>query len=562
MTSNFERIWHKSYSPGVPAEIAIEQVTMAEALSRSALMYPEMPAMIYMGKRISFREFDRLVNRCVRALKALGVKKGDKVAMLLPNIPQVVIANFAVFRIGAVAAMNNPLYTERELANQLNDQDAEVLVTLDLLVPRIRKIRQQTKIRTIIACHINDYLPFPQKQLFPYVKKKMYRKLTASDGALDFQSLIAQYPDSPVPDEAEWTDVGALLYTGGTTGVTKGVMLTHANLCSNIQQLKSWMPEFQNGKERFLAIFPFFHAAGFTGMQNFGVYTGSTLILVPRPETDIIVDLIRKFKPTFIPGVPTIFVGLLNNAKFKQLDLRFIKHFIAGAAPLTMNTIQELKDMTGGFIGNIYGLTETSPLATATPATGKQKPDTVGIPLPGTDLKIVDVETGSKEMPLGEPGEICLKGPQVMRGYYNKPEETAAVLKDGWLHTGDIGMLDEDGFLTIMDRKKDMIIASGYNIYPHEIDEILFDHPKILEACAVGIPDKYRGETVKAFVVTKPGEDLTRDEVIHYCKEHLAVYKVPKHIEFMEALPKSAVGKILRRELIERELRASQQRPG
>jgi len=550
----FERIWHTSYQAGVPAEIEIEKITLAEALSRSALSYPEVEALIFMGTRISYRELNALVNRCARALSSLGVKKGDKVAMLLPNIPQVVIANYAAFRLGAVAAMNNPLYTERELAYQLNDQDAEVLVTLDLLLPRVQKIRRQTKIRTVIACHINDYLPFPIKQLFPRLKKEMHRKLTPADEAQEFLPLIMRCSDDPLPDEAGWEDLGALLYTGGTTGVTKGVMLTQANLSTNMQQLKSWMPDFVNGKERLLAIFPFFHSAGFTGLQNLGLYSASTLILVPRPDPAIIIDQIRKFKPTFVPGVPTIFVGLLNNPKFMKLDLRFIKHFIAGAAPLSMQTVKELKDKTGASIANIYGLTETSPMATATPAVGKEKPETVGLPLPNTDLKIVDVETGTREMPLGEAGEVCFKGPQVMQGYYKQPEETANVLKDGWLHTGDIGVLDEDGFLPIVDRKKDMIIAGGGNIYPKEIDEVLLGHPKILEACAIGIPDEYRGETVKAFLVRRPGESLEAEEVIQFCKERLAAYKVPKSIEFLEELPKSAVGKVLRRELREREI--------
>ncbi len=552
----FERIWHKSYPEGVPAEIDVERITLPEALSRSALSYPEVEALIYMGKRMTYRELNALVNRFARALQSLGVRKGDKVAMLLPNIPQAVIANYAAFRIGAVAAMNNPLYTERELAYQLNDQDAEVLVTLDLLIPRIQKIKPQTRIRTVIACHINDYLPFPVKQLFPHLKKEMYRRLTPGDGLHEFLPLIGTCSDAPLPNEVGWEDLGALLYTGGTTGVTKGVMLTQANLSTNMQQLRSWMPEFENGKERLLAIFPFFHSAGFTGLQNLGLYSASTLILVPRPDPNIIIDQIRRFKPTFVPGVPTIFVGLLNNPRFRRLNLRFIKHFIAGAAPLSMQTVQDLNEMTGAVIANIYGLTETSPMATATPPSGKQKADTVGLPLPNTDLKIVDVETGTREMPLGEPGEICFKGPQVMQGYYKKPEETAAVLKDGWLYTGGIGVLDEDGFLTIVDRKKDMIIASGYNIYPKEIDEVLFEHPKVLEACTIGIPDEYRGETVKAFVVRKPGETLEAEEVIRFCKERLAAYKVPKSIEFLEELPKSAVGKVLRRELKEREIKA------
>lgn len=553
---SFERIWHKSYPDEVPVEITVEKLTLPEAFSRSVRMYPKVPALIYMGTSITYRALDGLVNRCARALMELGVHKGDKVAMLLPNIPQVVIANYAALRIGAVTAMNNPLYTERELAYQLNDQDAEVLVTLDLLVPRVQKIQSQTRVHTVIACHINDYLPFPLKQLFPLVKKKMYRKLDRATGVYEFLPLIMRYPDNALKDEAGWEELAALLYTGGTTGSTKGVMLTHANLSTNMQQLRAWFPEFENGNERLLAVFPFFHSAGFTGLQNLGLYCGATLILVPRPDPAIIVDQIRKFKPTLVPGVPTIFVGLLNNARFRQLDLHSIKRFVAGAAPLSLNTIQALKTLTGGIVGNVYGLTESSPMATATPIGDKPKPETVGVPLPGTDLKIVDVVTGTKELPPGEPGEVCLKGPQVMQGYYKKPEETAAVLREGWLYTGDIGVLDEDGYLTIVDRKKDLIIASGYNVYPKEIEEVLFDHPKILEACAIGIPDEYRGETVKAFVVPKPDANLKPEEVLQYCKERLAPYKVPKQIEFMETLPKSAVGKILRRELRERVIRA------
>lgn len=550
----FERIWHTSYPANVPVEIEFERITLPEVLSRTAGRYPNVTALMYMGKKIAYRELDSLVNRFARALKDLGIRKGDKVAMLLPNIPEVVIGNYATYRIGAVTAMNNPLYTERELEHQLNEADAVCLVTLDLLLPRIMKIKDKTKIKTIIACHINDYLPFPLKQLFPILKKNMYRKITPQDGVYEFMKLIRKYPGDKMKNEARWDEIGTLMFTGGTTGISKAAMISHANMSVNVQQLRKWVWDLEDGKERTLAIFPFFHSAGFTGIQNLGLLSGATIILIPRPDPTIIVQQIKRFKPTLVPGVPTIFVGLLNSPQFRSLDLRFIKGFVAGAAPLAVNTIQELKDLTGGGITNIYGLTEISPMGTATPWRGKEKPGTVGVPLPSTDLKIVDIETGTKEMPIGEPGEVIFSGPQVMQGYYKRPQETAAVLKDGWLYTGDIGFLDEDGFLTIVDRKKDMIIASGYNIYPKEIDEILFEHSKILEACAVGIPDPYRGETVKAFIVVKPGETLTAEEVIQYCKEHLAAYKVPKQVGFLETLPKSAVGKILRRELREMEL--------
>jgi len=547
----FERAWHRSYPANVSWELSFDRITMPEVLTRSAQRFPDSTALIFMGWKVCYRELEGLVNIFAKALRSLGVKKGETVAMLLPNIPQVVIANYAAWRIGAVAAQNNPLYTERELTHQLNDADARVLVTLDLLLPRALKIKPDTRVEHIITCHINDYLPFPKKQLFPLVKRKMYRSVEKQTGVSEFMELMKMHDADPVPNEAQWDEVGTLIYTGGTTGVSKGVMLSHGNMSANVQQLRGWFHDVEEGKESIMAIFPFFHSAGFTGIQNFSVWGGWADVLVPRPEPGIIVEMLKKFRPSFLPGVPTIFIGLLNHAGFRKLDLRFIKGFIAGAAPLAVETINELKSLTGGDLINVYGLTEISPMGTASPWKGEIKPGTVGIPLPNTDLRIMDVETGTREVTPGEPGEICFRGPQVMKGYYKRPEETSEVLKDGWLHTGDIGFLDGDGYLTIVDRKKDMIVASGYNVFPQEIDVILFEHPKILEACTIGVPDAYRGEAPKAFVVLKPGMAVSREELIAYCRQKLAAYKVPKEIEFMDELPKSAVGKILRKELRE-----------
>jgi long-chain acyl-CoA synthetase len=555
-----EKIWFKSYAPGVPHELDFEKVTLPEALKRSAQSYPESTALLFMGKHLSYAELDRLVNRFARALLDLGVKKGEKVAMLLPNLPQTVIAIYAAFRIGAVAVMNNPLYTERELEYQFNDSDSKVLVSLDLLHPRILKIKDKTKIEKVIYCHINEYLPFPKKQLFPLVKKQMYRKFEPREGFYEFLPIIQKYTDTPVENASNWEEIGAFIYTGGTTGVSKGVMLTHANLSCNVQQFSVWFPDLKKGAESVLAVFPFFHSAGFTAIMNLCIWNGYTDILVPRPEPGTVIEMLKKFKPNYLPAVPTIFVGLLNTPEFLKMDLSFIKGFFSGAAPLAADTLQQLKDLTGATMLEVYGLTETTPIATVTPWGGKIKPGTVGTPVPSTDVKIVDVDTGKEEQKIGTPGEIVVKGPQVMKGYYKKPEETAAVLKEGWLYTGDIGMFDEDGYLTIVDRKKDMIIAGGYNVYPREIDEILFQHPKILEACSIGVPDPYRGETVKAYVVVKPGETLTAEEVIQFSREKLAAYKAPKMVEFIDALPKSAVGKILRKEVKEMDRKKSQQK--
>ncbi len=555
-----EKLWFKSYVPGVPHEVQFEKITLPEVLTKNAKQFPHVPALLFMGKKISFPELEGLVNRFSRALLDLGVKKGDKVAILLPNLPQIVIAIYASFRIGAVAVMNNPLYTERELEYQFNDSDSTVLVSLDLLHPRVMKIKDKTKIQKVIYCHINDYLPFPKKQLFPIAKKQMFRKIEPQNGVYEFLDLIGKYSDAPLENAAAWDELGALIYTGGTTGVSKGVMLTHANISSNVQQFSAWFTDLKKGEDSVLAVFPFFHSAGFTAIQNYCIWMATTDILVPRPEPATVLEMLQKYKPRYLPAVPTIFVGLLNTEEFRKMDLSFIKGFFSGAAPLAADTLQQLKDLTGATMLEVYGLTETTPVITATPWKGKIKPGTVGTPISSTDIKIVDIDTGKEELKTGEPGEIIVKGPQVMKGYYKKPEETAHVLRDGWLYTGDIGMFDEDGYLTIVDRKKDMIIAGGYNVYPREIDEILFQHPKILEACSIGVPDAYRGETVKAYVVVKPGETLTADEVIQFSREKLAAYKAPKMVEFIDALPKSAVGKILRKEVKEMDRKKSQQK--
>jgi long-chain acyl-CoA synthetase len=555
-----EKLWHKSYAPGVPHEIDFEKITMPEVLTRNAKQFPQVASLLYMGKKISFFELEGMVNRFGRALLDLGVRKGDTVAILLPNLPQTVIAIYAILRIGAVAAMNNPLYTERELEYQLNDSDSKILVSLDLLHPRVMKIKDRTKIEKVVYGHINDYLPFPKKQLFPVVKKDMYRKVEPRGGIFEFLPLIARYPDTPVDNAAGWDDLGALLYTGGTTGISKGVMWTHSNISCVVQQFAAWFPDLNKGEDSLLAVFPFFHSAGFSAIQNLSIWMAISDILVPHPSPESVLEMVKKYKPRYLPAVPSIFVGLLNSPEFRQMDLSFIKGFFSGAAPLAADTLNQLKDLTGATPLEVYGLTETASMATVTPWGGTMKPGTVGTPLPSTDVKIVDLDTGKQEMKTGEPGEIVVKGPQVMKGYYNKPEETAEVLKEGWLYTGDIGMFDEEGYLTIVDRKKDMIIAGGYNVYPREIDEILFQHPKILEACTIGIADRYRGETVKAYVVVKPGETLTADEVIQYSRERLAAYKTPKMVEFIDALPKSAIGKILRKEVKEMDRKKSQQK--
>jgi long-chain acyl-CoA synthetase len=555
-----ERIWHKSYDPQVPPGIDYEPLTLPEALDRSARNYPQQTALLMMGKKITYRELNALVNRLANALRDLGVKKGDKVALLLPNIPQGFIACYAVFRLGAVVVMNNPLYTESELEYQLNDSDSTVAISLDLLIPRILKLKEKTGIRTIISCHIRDYLPFPAKQLFPLVKKSLHRRPVSGEGVYEFMDLVKKFPDQPPGAEVNLDDLGALLYTGGTTGVSKGVMLTHRNLSVNVQQLRAWTFDAGEGRESLMGIFPIFHSAGFTAVMNHCLYRGLSIILVPKPDPEGVLKMTKKYRPDYFPCVPTLYVGLLNHPEFPKTDFSFIKGCVSGAAPLALETLKQWKDVVGTQIMEVYGLTETSPLSHANPWKGKAKAGSVGLPVPDTDCKIVDLADGTKEMGLGESGEILLKGPQLTQGYYKKPEETAEAIRDGWFYTGDIGYMDDEGYLYIVDRKKDMIIAGGFNIYPRDIDEVLYEHPKIKEACAVGIPDPYRGETVKAFIVPREGETLTAEEVILFCREKLAAYKTPKQVEFVEDLPKSTVGKVLRRKLREMEMEKTKQK--
>ena len=549
-----DRLWHKSYAPGVKKSLEYEKITLSQALTRSAEKFPNHTALNYMGKKITYRELNELVNRFARALIDMGVKPEDKIAVCLPNIPQVIISNLAILRIGAVAVQNNPLYTERELAYQLNDSDSKLIITLTLLIPRIQKIKSNTQVTKIIGCHINTYLPFPKKQLFPLVKKDMYRKVEPTEDVRVFGEVIGNFSSEPVEDASQWDKLAALLYTGGTTGVSKGVMLSHANLSCDAQQFAAWFPDIKPGEERLMGNFPVFHIAGFAAIQNFITWQGWENIMVPRPEPKINIELIKKHNPTFLPGVPTIFVGLLAEPDFRKLNFSAMKGFFSGAAPLAADTIKDLNELTGAMMCEVYGSTETTAMVSITPWGGTIKPGTVGVPVADTDIKIVAVDDPDRELEIGQPGEVAIKGPQIMMGYYKKPEETAEVLKDGWFYTGDIGQFDDDGYLTIVDRKKDMIIAGGYNIYPVELDGVLMGHPKILEACTIGLPHEYRGETVKAFIVVKEGQDLAEDEVVAYCKENLAAYKVPKIFEFIDELPKSAVGKILRRKLKDMEM--------
>lgn len=492
------------------------------------------------------------VDRLATALHKQGVQKQDRVALFLPNCPQSVIAYYAALRLGAIVVQINPLYVERELKYQLEDAGVEILIALDLLYPKIRNIRGTVPLKQVILTSIKDYLPFPLNRLYTLkqFKDRSRIKIRKEEEVLYLTELIKEHPSAPPNIEVKPQDIALLQYTGGTTGTSKGVILTHRNLVVNAVQCRNGLPKLRDGEETVLAVLPFFHVFGMTVAMNLAIYAGFSMVLLPRFEVAKVLKAIDKYKPTFFPGVPTMYVAINNYPKLHRYDLSSLKFCLSGAAPLPLEVMERFEAITGSRIVEGYGLTEASPVTHCNPVWGLRKPGSIGFPFPDTEARIVDPVTGA-DLPVGEIGELVVRGPQVMQGYWRRDQETANTLKEGWLFTGDLAKMDEDGYFYIIDRKKDLIIASGFNVYPREVEEVLYEHPKILEAAVVGVPDPYRGETVKAFVVLKKDQEATEEEILDFCRKNLAAYKVPTQIEFKDQLPKTLVGKVLRRVLRE-----------
>jgi len=549
--------WLKSYEKGVPEKFNYEEICMPEIMERTAGKFPGKNALIFMGYKVNYTQFKDMVDRFATCLTDFGVKKGDAVSLLLPNVIPCVVAYYAILKIGAINVMNNPLYSDRELEHQFNDSGSKVLITLDLLGNRMIDLRPKTKIKQIVITSIGDYLPFPKSLLFPLVakKKKLAADVKEATDVYRWKECIAKYQPNPPKVKNSFTDVAMYQYTGGTTGVSKGVELTHGNLSKQVQQIGAWFPAFETGSEVMLGALPYFHVFGMSCCMNFAVYQGFSQVLVPKPQPEQLLEAIHNFKPTFAPLVPTMYIGMLSHPNLKKTDMSCIKGAFSGSAPLPVEVISEFEKITGATIVEGFGMTETTPVTHTNPfAGGARKVGSVGLPLSDTECRIVDLDNGVQDMPFGERGELIIKGPQIMRGYKGKPEETANTLRDGWIYTGDIATMDEDGYFFIVDRKKDMIISGGYNVYPRDIDEIFYMHPKVLEACSIGIPDPKRGESAKIFIVLKEGETSTQEEMLEFAKTKLAVYKVPTEVEFRTELPKTNVGKILRKELRTEEL--------
>ncbi len=557
-TVNYQvKPWIKHYGEGVPESIAYEETCMPEYLERSAQRFPGVTALVFQGYKMNFRQLKDMVDRFATCLDNFGIRKGDSVAILLPNVIPCVAAYYAVLRLGAIAVMNNPLYSDKELDYQFNNSHSRVLITLDLLANRMIDLRPKTEIRQIVYTSIGDYLPFPKSALFPLVAKKkgLAADVKSATDVYKWKDMIAKYPPNPPTVRLSFDDVAMFQYTGGTTGVSKGVMLTHANLSKNVQQIGAWFPGFEDGKEVMLGALPFFHVFGLTTSMNHAIARGWGNVLIPKPQPDALIEAFEKFKPTFAPMVPTMYIGLINHPKIEKVDMSYVKGCFSGSAPLPLEVIREFQKKTGSLICEGFGMTESTPVTHINPfVEGKAKPGSIGLPVSDTECRIVSVDDRRTDMPVGESGELLIRGPQVMKGYWGMPEETEDTLKDGWLHTGDVAKMDEDGYFYIVDRLKDMIISGGYNVYPRDIDEVFFQHPKVLEACSIGIPHPTRGEAVKVFIVLKEGESATAKEMIDYCADKLAKYKIPEEVEFRKSLPKSTVGKILRKELRAEEL--------
>lgn len=542
--------WMANYETGVPENVHYETICLPDCLRRSAKAFPDKMALTFQGYRMTYAALDEMVDRFANCLNDFGVKQGDSVAILLPNVIPCVVAYYAIMRVGAIAVMNNPLYSDRELEHQFKDSGSKVLITLDLLGNRMIDLRPKTAIKQIVITSIGDYLPFPKNLLFPLVGKKkgLAADVKSADDVYRWKALLTQYAPEPPQVTLGFDDVAMYQYTGGTTGVSKGVMLTHANLSKQVQHVAAWFPAF-GSDEIMLGALPFFHVFGLSTAMNLAIYKGWGNILVPKPQPQQLLEAIGKFKPTFAPLVPTMYIGMLEHPDIGKTDLTSIKGCFSGSAPLPLEVIKAFEKKTGAIIVEGFGMTESTPVTHINPFKGQRKVGSVGLPIPDTLARIVSLDDGVTDVPVGETGELLVKGPQVMKGYWKRPDATAETITDGWLHTGDIAKMDEDGYFYIVDRKKDMIISGGYNVYPRDIEEVYFEHPKVMEATAIGIPHPKRGEAVKVFIVLKEGQAATVEEMMTYCQDKLAKYKWPMEIEFRDELPKTNVGKVLKKDL-------------
>ncbi len=556
-TETFERPWFKFWPEGVPKHIDYPIMSLSDVLRKSAEKYPNNTATVYFDRGISYRELNITVDKFAAALSEMGVKKGDKVALFLPNVPQFIIAYYGAIRIGAIETAVSPLYKEREVEHQLVDSEAETIVVLDMLYPIVEHVLEKTKIKRIIVTNLREYMSYVTAVMGSLLGKIPLRKVDRAPNVYFFQELLrGRQPNPPKVEINPEEDLVALQYTGGTTGISKGAMLTHMNLVSNAVACDAWLRGTE-GKETFLTVLPLFHIYGMTTGMNAPIYQAGKIVMLPRFDILSTLRAIQKHKVTVFCGAPTMYSMLLSHPEFSRYNLKSVRFCISGSAPLSPEVQKKWMDATGGVLVEGYGLTESSPVTHCNPLDKSMKTvkvGSIGLPWPDTDAKILEIEAGEQELSVGEIGELAVKGPQVMKGYWKMTEETATVLRNGWLFTGDIGKMDEDGYFYITDRKKDLIKYKGYSVYPREIEDVLYEHQAVELCAVVGKPNAASGEIPKAFVVLKDGAQATEEEIMNFVNGKVAQYKAIRELEFRKELPMTLVGKVLRRVLQQEEI--------
>lgn len=549
--SNSDRPWLASYPDFVDWELFIGSEPAYAAMERSIAAYPEKICMEFLGRTWTYRETGEMIRSAAKGLQDLGVGKGDRIALMLPNTPYYIVMFHATLLIGGIIVNVNPLYAPRELDDIVQDSRPRMLVTMDLdaMYPKARETVDKHNIEKLILCSMSDVLPWRKAVLFNIFRRKTLARVEDDDRQVWFEYLIENDASFEPAEINCGDDLAVLQYTGGTTGIPKAAMLTHANVSANAIQVASWYDNAKLDNESFLAALPFFHVFAMTVAMMTALRYGASIIMLPRFDLKDCLRAIDQKKPTFFPAVPTIFTAINTFPDVEKYDLSSIKVCISGGAPLPVEVKKEFERITGCVVVEGYGLSETSPVATTNPTVGVNKPGSVGIPMPGTDVEIRSLEDPTQKMPIGEKGEVCIHGPQVMKGYWENPEATDKTMIDGLFRTGDIGYIDEDGYVFLVDRLKDIIIAGGYNIYPRNVEEAIHEHPSVAEVTVIGVEDKYRGQTPKAFIKLREGASLTKRELNTFLKERLSAIERPSLVEFRDELPKTLIGKLSKKEL-------------
>ena len=550
-----DRPWLKRYDPGVPHHIDVPPIPLHHFLEASARTYGSRPCAIFKGHVVTYAEMDELTDRLAAGLAALGVKKGDPVGIFMPNSAQFVMAFYAILKAGGVVVATNPLYSAREIEHQLNDAGIEIMLVMSNFYNLVKSVQSKTRLRRLVVTNIKEYLPGLMRTLFTLLKeKKGGHRVSLAEGDLWLQDVLGRHDRRERPAlEIGSEDVALFQYSGGTTGLSKAAVATHRNLVANTLQIHSWMTQCRDGEEIVLMAIPMFHVYGMVAGMSFAVRSGASMVMIPNPrDLKDVLENIDKVQPTVFPGVPTMYNAINNHPDVAagKYKLTSIKACISGSAPLLRETKDRFEALTGGKLVEGFGLSEAPTATHCNPLLGENRSGSIGLPFPDVDCRIISLDDGVTVLAAGEIGELAIRSPNVMRGYHNMPTETTNSLRDGWLFTGDIARMDSDGYFYIVDRKKELIKPGGFQVWPREVEEEIAKNPKVLDVGVAGIPDAYRGETVKAWVVVRPGETLTEEEVKAWCKERMAVFKVPTQVEFRTELPKTTVGKILRRELV------------